>query len=109
MKGLQEIGPLLHQSLLLSGVQTLLPQEATAAIVIPEHTTIGVLLRSLVGVASINGFGERKSILVPQPRLTEVMTAVDSGDAEMSTKLCQGEPGLMAVTGRRRRRGEAVH
>jgi len=96
MQRLQEIGPLLHQPLLLNGVQTMLPQDSATVIVIPEHAAVGVLLRSFVGVASINGLGEGQPILVPDPGLAEVMTAVDSRDAKVSAKLCQGEPDFVA-------------
>lgn len=99
VQGFQKISPLLHQPLLLNGVQTLLLQDSATVTVVPEHTAVGVLLRSFVGVALIKGLGKGQSILVPQPGLAEVMTAVDSGDAKVSAKLCQGEPDLLAVGG----------
>ena len=97
MQGFQEISPLLHQLLLFKGAQALLPQDSAATMVIPERTTVGIPLSSFVGVALINGFEEGQSIRIAQSSLAEVMTAVDSGDAEVSAQLCQGEPDLVAA------------
>lgn len=102
MQGLQEISPLLYKPLLLNRAQTMLPQDSTAAIIIPEHAAVGILLGSSVGVASINGLGKGKTILISQPGSAQMMPAMDSRDAEVPAKLCQGEPDVVAVSAWRR-------